>query len=68
MRIFSQPSALAPTSLNDYNPIDDFSVFNQPNIGVSTVSFGFGVLPRPVLQTTDLAPIAVSSVGDPLLV
>lgn len=67
VRIFAQPSGLSPTILPDYNPIDDFSVFNQPNIGVSNVSFGFGVLPPPVLQVTELTPIAVGSVSDPQL-
>jgi hypothetical protein len=53
------------------NPIDDFSAFLsgiEASLGIGGVAFGFGVLPPPQTVVTELPPINVTSVSNPILV
>lgn len=53
------------------NPIDDFSAFLsgiESSLGIGGMAFGFGVLPTPRTVVTELPPITVNSVSNPILV
>ncbi len=53
-----------------YQPVDTFTAFTQglfPN-GVGGVAFGFGALPNPRFDPLELAPIAVTTAQNPILI
>jgi hypothetical protein len=53
------------------HPIDEFSAFLsgvEASLGIGGVAFGFGVLPAPQTVVTELPPITVDSVSNPILV
>jgi hypothetical protein len=70
VNIFNQMSELTQLDAS-YNPIDSFSAFSPfSGVGVS-LSYGFGVLPTPTLDTVQLspnAPVMVPTVTNPILI
>jgi hypothetical protein len=70
VRIFNNlgPSFFDPGLI--HQPIDDFQAFNTGNFpgGAGGVAFGFGALPVPGVDVIELAPIAVDTLDNPILV
>src|SRR5207244_2512314 len=67
---YVRPQDLVPTGPAINIPVDDFQAFTSGFFpgGAGGVSFGFGALPNPTRDFVELAPIAVNTIMNPMLV